>query len=59
MRLRVIYDNGCDYGEFEYFSKYNRINAKDIKEEIKNEMQKKYGKSSYHYKIVQFYRVGD
>ncbi len=59
MRVRVFYDSGHDFGQFEYFSKYNRINAKGIKSEIKSEMRKKYGKSSYHYKIVQFHRVGD
>lgn len=59
MRVRVIYDDGHDYGEFEYFSKYDRINAKGIKDEIKNTMRKKYGKSAYNYKIEQFYRVED
>lgn len=59
MRVRVIYDDGHDYGEFEYFSKYDRINAKGIKEEIKDEMRKKYGKRAKYQKIKQFYRVED
>lgn len=59
MRVRVIYDNGCDYGEFEYFSKYDRINAKGIKEEVKSAMRKRYGKQAYHYIITDFYRVED
>lgn len=57
MRVRVIYDTGHDYGEFEYFSKYNRINAKGIKEEIKSQMIRKYGRNAYNYDISQFYRV--
>lgn len=57
MRVRVIYDTGHDYGEFEYFSKYNRINAKGIKEEIKSQMIRKYGRSGSYYTISQFYRV--
>lgn len=59
MRVRVIYDDGCDYGEFEYFSKYDRINAKGIKDEIKSVMRRKYGKQAYHYIITDFYRVED
>lgn len=59
MRVRVIYDNGCDYGEFEYFSKYDRINAKGIKDEIKSVMRREYGKQAYHYIITDFYRVED
>lgn len=41
MLVRVFYDDGHDYGEFEYFSKYNRINAKGIKDEIKSKMYQK------------------
>lgn len=54
MRVRVCYDNGNDYCDFEYFSNYNRINAKGIKEEIKKEMLKRYKKI---YKIDCFYRI--
>lgn len=54
MKVRVCYDDGRDYGDFEYFSKYNRINAKGIKEEIKREMLKRYKKI---YKIECFYRI--
>lgn len=56
MKVRVCYDNGHDYGEFEYFSKYDRINAKGIKDEIISEMYSKYRRK---YKIVDFYRVED
>ena len=59
MKVRVFYDNGHDYGEFEYFSKYNRINAKGIKDEMKSEMRQRYGKSAYNYNITDFYRVED
>lgn len=57
MQVRVFYDNGHDYGEFEYFSKYDRINAKGIKEEIESVMIRKFGKIAYYYNIIQFYRV--
>ena len=56
MKVRVCYDNGHDYGEFEYFSKYDRINARGIKDEIISEMFSKYRRK---YKIVDFYRVED
>lgn len=57
MKVRVFYDNGNDYGEFEYFSQYNRINAKGIKEEMQREMYLKYGSSVKYKKITGFYRV--
>lgn len=57
MVVRVFYDDGHDFGEFEYFSKYNRINAKGIKDEIKSTMIRKYGKRAYYCDIIQFYRV--
>ena len=59
MKVRVCYDNGHDYGEFEYFSKYNRINAKGIKEEVKSAMRQRYGKRAYNYIVTDFYRVED
>jgi len=57
MEVRVYYDNGCDYCEFEYFSKYNRINAKGIKEEIKKELYQRYGSSARYYEIIDFIRI--
>lgn len=54
MFLRVCYDNGNDYREFDYFSKYKRINAKGIKEEIESEMFKRYRKK---YKICYVWRI--
>lgn len=56
MRVRVCYDDGINYCDFEYFSNYNRINAKGIKEEIKREMLKRYKRI---YKIDCFYRIED
>lgn len=58
MKVRVFYDDGHDNGEFEYFSRFNRINARGIKEEIHNEMLKRYGISRVKYmKVINFYRV--
>ena len=58
MKLRVFYDNGHDNGEFEYFSKFNRINARGIKEEIHHEMLQRYGISRVkQMKVINFYRV--
>lgn len=58
MKVRVFYDNGHDNGEFEYFSKFNRINARGIKEEIHHEMLQRYGISRAKYmKVTNFYRV--
>lgn len=57
MLTRVCYDNGHEFGEFEYFSNFNRINAKGIKEEIKTEMFKKYGSQSKYIDIINIIRV--
>ena len=58
MKVRVFYDDGHDNGEFEYFSRFNRINSRGIKEEIHNEMLKRYGISRVKYmKVINFYRV--
>lgn len=57
MLIRVFYDNGNDVCEFEYFSKFDRVNAKGIKDEIKNTMYRKYGKSAKYMKIVSYERV--
>lgn len=58
MKVRVYYDDGHDYGEFEYFSKFNRINARGIKEEIHHELLQRYGISKSKYiKVTNFYRV--
>ena len=58
MKVRVFYDDEHDNGEFEYFSRFNRINASGIKEEIHHEMLKRYGISRVKYmKVINFYRV--
>ena len=58
MKVRVCYDDGHDYGEFAYFSKFNRINARGIKEEIHHELLQRYGVSRSRYiKVTNFYRV--
>ena len=57
MLVRVCYDNGHDGGDFEYFSKYNRINARGIKDEMSIEMCKRYGASAKYYEVTCFYRV--
>ena len=54
MVIRVFYDNGNDVCQFEYFSKFDRVNAKGIKDEIINTIYKKYGKSC---KILSWERV--
>ena len=51
MKVLVLWDDGHDRGEFEYFSKYNRINAKSIKEEAYYEMAKRYGYYTRNRKI--------
>lgn len=58
MKVRVFYDDGHDNGEFEYFSKFNRINARGIKEEIHKEILQRYGISRVKYmKVINFYRI--
>lgn len=57
MKIRIYYDTKHDFGELEYFSKYNRINAKGIKEEAKNELIKHYGKSATNYEVKDLTRI--
>lgn len=57
MQIRVILDNGHDYSEFEYYSDFNRINAKGIKDEIRKKIREKFGKSALRYTITDFYRI--
>lgn len=57
MKVLVSYDNGTSYGEFEYFSKYNRINAMGIKEEAKQKMVDKFGSHAKYYEIISMSRV--
>ena len=52
----VIWDNGCNEGSFEYYSQYDRINAKGIKEEARHEMWKKYRNMSKTMEIVDIYK---
>ena len=56
MLVIVIWDNGYNEGSFEYYSQYDRINAKGIKEEARHEMCKKYRNMSKTMKIVDIYR---
>ena len=56
MLVMVIWDNGCNEGSFEYYSQYDRINAKGIKEEARHEMWKKYRNMSKTMEIVDIYK---
>ena len=53
MKVLVIYDDGHDYGEFEYFSQFNRINAKGIKDEIRDQIASRY------IEVTDWYRIDD
>lgn len=58
MKVRIYYDNGIDYGELEYFSRYNRINAKGIKGEAKQELVNRLGyQVASNYKIIDLTRI--
>lgn len=57
MKVCVVWDNGHDFGEFEYFSNYSRINAKGIKEEAKLQMIQRYGYNTKNREIKNIYRV--
>ena len=60
MKVLVIYDDGHDYGEFEYFSQFNRINAKGIKDEIRDQIAQRYGYSRSRYiEVNDWYRIDD
>ena len=41
-KYRAIYDDGHDYGEFEYYSEYRR-NSKKNKEDMNKTFKNKYG----------------
>lgn len=57
MKVLVVWDDGHDFGEFEYFSNYSRINAKGIKEEAKLQMIQRYGYNTRNREIKNIYRV--
>ena len=58
MKVLINYDNGVSYfGELEYFSKYNRINARGIKEEARRVLLNKLGNSARYYKILDLLRI--
>ena len=57
MKVLVIYDNrNGNQGEFEYISKFDRINAKGIRAEARKEMFKKYGNEARHMSVEYLYR---
>ena len=57
MKVRIYYYHGDDWGEIEYFSKFNRINARGIKEEVKNELYLKLGKGARYCEITNITRA--
>lgn len=59
MLVRVFYENGEDVRKFEYYSKYERINAKGIEEEIKSRMARVFGKKASYYVIKSYERVDE
>lgn len=59
MIVRVFYDNGSDIAEFEYYSKYERINAKGINEEIEKQMKKLFGKRANYYVVKSYEMVNE
>ena len=56
MKVLICYDTGHDYGSFTYFSQYDRINAKGVKEEAQKELIKRKGSGARDYKITGIYR---
>lgn len=57
MKVLIVYDNGINASqEIEYFSKYNRINARGIREEAKQTLINKLGWKARNYTIQAIYR---
>lgn len=57
MKVTVVYDNfQTGSREFTYFSTFDRINAKGIKEEAKNKLISKFGSHARNYEILNLYR---
>jgi len=64
MRVRVCinYDDYTKihfYTDFEYFSKFNKINAKGIEEEIDEEGFKRFGCRWWYCVVIDFYKLKD
>lgn len=55
-KYRASYDDGHDYGEFEYYSDY-RKNSKRNYEDMVNEFQKRYGYRRFK-EIINIYCIG-
>lgn len=57
MKVLIVYDNGINASqELEYFSEYNRINAKGIKEEARQTLINKLGRIAKSYTVKAIYR---
>lgn len=56
--MRVLVEGfiNDDRMEVEYFSKYNRINAKGIKDEVKHELSKRLGSIAKYAEVTGIYR---
>lgn len=57
MKVIILYDNfQSEKKEYSYYSKYNRINAKGIKEEAKQKLIQTFGNRAKNYEIIEIYR---
>ena len=56
MKVLIMGFINDDKIELEYYSKYNRINAKGIKEEAEHELFKHFGTISKYVEIIGIYR---
>lgn len=57
MKVTIMYDNlQTGVRELQYFSKYNRINARGLYDEAKEILIKTYGQHAKSYKILDLFR---
>lgn len=60
MKVTIIFQNlEGERQELYYFSNYDRINAKGIKEEAKRVLVNKLGNHARNYEIINLYREED
>lgn len=57
MEVLIVFDNlQGELKELTYYSEFNRINAKGIKEEAKQKLLNTYGYNAKNYEIKKLYR---
>lgn len=59
MLIRVFFDDNSEIVQFEYYSKYNKMNVKELEKEIRDRMYKIFGEKAKYMPIKKYERIDD